>query len=459
MSASDTPTTDALPKDARPKDATTFDAAQTVGSRLSPPFSPARFTTTSPDGLTATSPHCGMYVSLPSNMIAAGSGFVCNAPLCQETRENCFPNENAIKKHYKDFHNRRYIQVVCKKCDDKFQKWSYFIRHYKNNHHGMHDGHGHELEKENSMYTCPGAMLPVPPKDLPEFEPNRYVMRRCVRKNLVAAVQRAKAREAAEALERRSAVIRAAPAEQLLYTKATAPAGAVGMRPPADDFSVTAPQLRVVSASDTTTTASLSRTARSDAKDARRPIKGVRLSDEKQIQPPVGHGRGRGLTLPDTEKARKPFGRGARLLQALAGYPALKPAPGAPVFVEPDALRSSVFELPEIVPSPPEPLYDHPVPIPPYNWPPRASTVAASKELSLELDKEAMRTLVQAQKNVILSDMNTALSDTCKRFREENAEKDREIISLKLKNERANQRLIQATAPEAHMFYWPLIDD
>ena len=51
VSASDTPTTDALPKDARPKDATTFDAAQTVGSRLSPPFSPARFTTTSPDGL------------------------------------------------------------------------------------------------------------------------------------------------------------------------------------------------------------------------------------------------------------------------------------------------------------------------------------------------------------------------------------------------------------------------
>ena len=68
--------------------------------------------------------------------------------------------------------------------------------------------------------------------------------------------------DTAEALERRSAVIRAAPAEQLLYTKATAPAGAVGMRPPADDFSVTAPQLRVVSASDTTTTASLSRTAR-----------------------------------------------------------------------------------------------------------------------------------------------------------------------------------------------------
>ena len=68
-------------------------------------------------------------------------------------------------------------------------------------------------------------------------------------------------RETDEALEQRSAVIRAAPAESLMYTKATAPAGAVGMRPPADDFSVTAPQLRVVSASDTTTTASLSRTA------------------------------------------------------------------------------------------------------------------------------------------------------------------------------------------------------
>ena len=104
-------------------------------------------------------------------------------------------------------------------------------------------------------------MFPEKVTEIIFLSSNRYAMRRCVRKRLVAAVQRAKAREAAEALERRSAVIRAAPAEQLLYTRATAPAGAVGMRPPADDFSVTAPQLRVVSASDTTTTASLSRTA------------------------------------------------------------------------------------------------------------------------------------------------------------------------------------------------------
>ena len=78
--------------------------------------------------------------------------------------------------------------------------------------------------------------------------------------------------------------------------------------------------------------------------------------------------------------------------------------------------------------------------------------MAASKELSHELDKEAMRSLIQAQKNVMLSDMNAALSEKCKQFREESAEKDRKIISLELKNERANQRLIQATAPEAHMF-------
>ena len=78
--------------------------------------------------------------------------------------------------------------------------------------------------------------------------------------------------------------------------------------------------------------------------------------------------------------------------------------------------------------------------------------MAASKELSHELDKEAMRSVVHAQNNVILTDINLALSDKCKQFREENAEKDREIISLKLKNERAKQRLIQATAPEAHMF-------
>ena len=126
-------------------------------------------------------------------MIAVGSGFVCNAPLCQETRENCFPNENAIKEHYEDFHKRRYTLVVCNICGAGFRKWSYFIRHYNKTHEGQHDGH--VLEKENSMYTPPGAMLPVPPKDLPEFEPNRYAMRRCVRKRLVAAVQRAKARK------------------------------------------------------------------------------------------------------------------------------------------------------------------------------------------------------------------------------------------------------------------------
>ena len=281
MSASDTPTTDARPKDARPKDArpkdarpkdaTTSDAAQTshrasaaaavympqCGEVAERPSGDVVVNLAGENGGDSREPP----VSLPSNMIAAGSGFVCNAPLCQETRENCFPNENAIKKHYEDFHEIRYKVVVCKICEKKSTKWSYFIRHYYNNHDGKHDGHGYELEKENSLYTSPGAMLPVPPKDLPEFERNRYTMKRCVRKRLVAAVQRAKAREAAEALERRSAVIRAAPAEQLLYTRATAPAGAVGMRPPADDFSVTTPQLRVVSASDTTTTASLSRTA------------------------------------------------------------------------------------------------------------------------------------------------------------------------------------------------------
>ena len=188
-----------------------------------------------------------------------------------------------------------------------------------------------------------------------------------------------------------------------------------------------------------------------------------------------------------------PFGRG-RLLQALGGAPPLKPAPGAPVFVEPDALRSSVFELPDIVPSPPEPLYDHPVPIPPYNWPPRLSSVAASKELSHELDKDAMRSLVHAENSVFLTDMNLALSNQCKQFRVETEQKGRELTSVKQKLERtnqrlkqatapgiapsapdaeearlplgrgqlnnmmlerANQRLIQATAPEAHMFDWP----
>ena len=51
--------------------------------------------------------------------------------------------------------------------------------------------------------------------------------------------------------------------------------------------------------------------------------------------------------------------------------PGTKEEECAPVFVEPDALRSSVYELPDIVSSPPEPLYNHPVLIPPYNWPPR----------------------------------------------------------------------------------------
>ncbi|MDP6295763.1 MAG: hypothetical protein QF618_07115, partial [SAR324 cluster bacterium] len=172
-------------------------------------------------------------------------------------------------------------------------------------------------------------------------------------------------------------------------------------------------------------------------------------------------------SAPDAEEARLPLGVGRGQLINMMGAAASKPAPGAPssfrskrcarpclpdIELEHANQRLKQATAPGIAPSAPVPMNDHPVPVPPYDWPPRASTVAASKELSLELDKEAMRSLVQAQQNVLLLDMNAALSDKCKQFREENAEKDREIISLKLKNERANQRLIQATAPEAHMF-------
>ena len=92
---------------------------------------------------------------------------------------------------------------------------------------------------------------------------------------------------------------------------------------------------------------------------------------------------------------------------------------------------------PGIAPSAPVPMDDHPVPVPPYNWTPRASTVAALTELSHELDKEA----------VILTDFNLALSDKCKQFRVETEQKGRELTSVKQKLERANQRLKQATAP------------
>ena len=102
---------------------------------------------------------------------------------------------------------------------------------------------------------------------------------------------------------------------------------------------------------------------------------------------------------------------------------------------------------PGIAPSAPVPMDDHPVPVPPYNWTPRASTVAALTELSHELDKEAMRSVVHAQNNVILTDINLALSDKCKQFRVETEQKGRELTSVKQKLERANQRLKQATAP------------
>ena len=69
-----------------------------------------------------------------------------------------------------------------------------------------------------------------------------------------------------------------------------------------------------------------------------------------------------------------------------------------------------------------------------------------------------------AQKNVVLTDMNLALCNQCKQFRVENApsapdaEEARlplgvgrgQLINMML--ERTNQRLKQATAPEARMF-------
>ena len=81
---------------------------------------------------------------------------------------------------------------------------------------------------------------------------------------------------------------------------------------------------------------------------------------------------------------------------------------------------------PGIAPSAPVPMDDHPVPVPTYNWTPRASTVAALTELSHQLDKEAMRSLVHAENSVFLTDMNLALSNQCKQFRVENAQKSRE---------------------------------
>ena len=47
-------------------------------------------------------------------MIAAYFGFVCKAPLCQETRENGFANLGAIREHYEDFHKRRYNTDIVK---------------------------------------------------------------------------------------------------------------------------------------------------------------------------------------------------------------------------------------------------------------------------------------------------------------------------------------------------------
>ena len=94
-------------------------------------------------------------------------------------------------------------------------------------------------------------------------------------------------------------------------------------------------------------------------------------------------------------------------------------------------------------------ILDFPVPLDPGITAPRASTVAASTELSHELDTEAMLSLslVQAQNNVVLMDRNLALWDKCKQFRVRNEQAGRELTSFQQKLEHANQRLKQATAP------------
>ena len=80
------------------------------------------------------------------------------------------------------------------------------------------------------------------------------------------------------------------------------------------------------------------------------------------------------------------------------GAAASQPAPGAPSSFR--SKRCARPCLPDIEPSAPVPMNDHPVPV----------------------DKEAMRSLIQVQKNVVLLDMNAALLDKCKHLRDKNAQ-------------------------------------
>ena len=171
-------------------------------------------------------------VPLHSNMVAAYKGFLCKAPLCQQLRENCFASIHSLQHHFTEFHELKAERITCLECFDKnkktFPKWSAFWRHNKQKH--RNNAKGSSFTMDNNFYTSPGTM-PSPEAVTPDF--NEIIMPRCNRTRLLDAVKDARARNRAEALEHRSAEIRAAHPNQFLWTKDTAPANAVGIRPPA----------------------------------------------------------------------------------------------------------------------------------------------------------------------------------------------------------------------------------
>ena len=186
--------------------------------------------------------------------------------------------------------------------------------------------------------------------------------------------------------------------------------------------------------------------------ETRRLIRSAPIESYKTTAPPAAKEACRPVLQPPAEEMRRPMGRGQSIAM-LGATGSTEPVVGAPIFMSPEALRMSTYGiLPDNAPSAPAPMDDHPVPVPPYNWPPRPQSVAANRDLSNSLDMEALRSAVMAQKNHVLMDMNTALTDVVREFRNENGQLRQQHVADQQLIERQNQRLKAATAPEAPMF-------
>ena len=285
-------------------------------------------------------PGRGKEAIIEASMIEAGKGFLCKAPLCQKMKEHCFPSYPAIKKHFSEFHEPCVTLVRCYQCKKYFRFWSHFCRHRRLYHNGK--AKGYAFTKDNIFYTSPGKM---PPPE--EWEPDRNMNTELrFRRHRLVKVLRAREGETGQ-----------------LYTKATAPATAVGTA----KSSVASAKL-IAAGSKPGTSVSVSPV---DAEEVRCPLgrgrgianlisagskPGTSVSpvDAQEVQSvevrrPLGRGRsianlisagskpGTSVSPVDAEGVHRPAGRGKMIAMLIAsGY-----RPGPPVFVSPDAAKDN----------------------------------------------------------------------------------------------------------------------